>query len=62
MAVNNEGTCISGAKFEIVSGNGPTGNVTVQETPCDTWDYSGGIQFTHLTPGVAMTLRASAAR
>jgi hypothetical protein len=31
-----------------------------QETPCDAWGYSGGFEFDSLTPGVPMTLRASA--
>ena len=62
MAVNDGGACIAGATFEVVSGSGPVGNgnVIVQETPCDEWGVGGGVRFTQLTPGVAMTLQASA--
>jgi hypothetical protein len=31
-----------------------------QATPCDYWGYGGGFEFTDLSPGVEMTLRASA--
>jgi uncharacterized protein (DUF39 family) len=32
----------------------------MQETPCDVWGYGGGFVFKELSPGVEMTLRASA--
>jgi hypothetical protein len=43
-----------------VSGQGPSGDIIRQETPCSVWDYGGGIMLRNLTTGVAMTLRASA--
>jgi hypothetical protein len=60
MAVDRTGLCIADATFEIVSGQGPIGDIIRQETPCSVWDYSGGITLRNLTTGVAMTLRASA--
>jgi hypothetical protein len=60
MAVDRTGRCIADATFEIVSGQGPIGDIIRQETPCSVWDYSGGIMLRNLTTGVAMTLRASA--
>ena len=60
MAVDRTGRCIADATFEIVSGQGPMGDIIRQETPCSVWDYSGGIMLRNLTTGVAMTLRASA--
>jgi hypothetical protein len=32
----------------------------MQVTPCDAWAYYGGFVFDALSPGVEMTLRASA--
>jgi hypothetical protein len=54
------GTCIEGATFEVLSGQGPIGQVITQRTPCSVWDYDGGVTFSDLTPAVAMTIRASA--
>jgi hypothetical protein len=62
MAVDRTGRCIADATFEIMSGQGPIGDIIRQETPCSVWDYSGGIMLRNLTTGVAMTLRASWAR
>jgi hypothetical protein len=42
-----------------VRGQGLGQSVT-QTTPCDAWGYEGGVIFRDLTPGVEMTLRASA--
>jgi hypothetical protein len=55
------GNCIEGATVEVVSGQS-LGQKVTQTTPCDHWDDSpnGGFIFKGLTPGVAMTLRASA--
>ena len=60
MAVERTGACIADATFEIVSAQGPSGDIIRQETPCSVWDYGGGIMLRNLTTGVAMTLRASA--
>ena len=53
------GVCIEGAAVEVVRGQAQ-GQRTTQETPCGVWDVGGGFVFTDLTPGVEMTLRASA--
>ena len=50
--------CITNAKVEVVQGQ-RTGETVTQE-PCAYWDYVGGFRFENLTPGVEMTLRASA--
>ena len=44
---------------EVVRGQAQ-GQRIMQETPCDAWSYGGGFTFTGLSPGVEMTLRASA--
>jgi hypothetical protein len=53
------GGCIEGATVQVVGGQGLGQSIT-QTTPCDAWAYDGGFEFKDLTPGVAMTLRASA--
>jgi hypothetical protein len=53
--------CVEGATVQVVAGQG-VGRSVAQTTPCSIWDYGGGFSFTDLTPGVAMTLRASAPR
>ena len=59
MVVSESGACIDGATIQVVSGQ--SAGVTVpQTTPCDAWAYDGGVLFKDLTPGVAMTLRATA--
>ena len=62
MAVReSDGGCIAGATFTVVSGQAHVGDVITQQTPCAVWDYGDvGVWFWDLTPGVAMTLRASA--
>ena len=60
MAIESSGRCLDDATFEVVSGQGPIGDVIRQETPCDVWSYGGGVNLTHLTIGVAVSLRASA--
>jgi hypothetical protein len=59
MVLEDTGVCIVGATVEVVRGQGLGQSIT-QETPCDAWDYGGGAVFRDLTPGVEMTLRASA--
>ena len=62
MAVGKDGGCIPGATFTVVSGQSYVGEVITQQTPCGVWDYGDvGIMLRGLTPGVAMTLRVSAA-
>jgi hypothetical protein len=60
MAVENSGACIADATFEVVSGQGPIGDIIHQKTPCSVWDYDGGVTLSGLTTGVAVTLRAFA--
>jgi hypothetical protein len=62
MAVRaTDGGCIPGATFTVASGQAYVGEVFTQQTPCSVWDYGDvGVWFRGLTPGVAMTLRASA--
>jgi hypothetical protein len=52
------GTCLVDATIEVVRGQRTGQSIT--QTPCDLWDFGGGAWFRDLTPGVAMTLRASA--
>jgi hypothetical protein len=59
IVINPGGSCIEGATVEVVSGQA-LGQKVTQSTPCDHWDTGGGFIFKDLTPGAAMTLRASA--
>lgn len=59
MVVNEGGACIDSATIQVVRGQSAGVNVP-QTTPCDAWGYDGGVVFKDLTPGVAMTLRATA--
>jgi hypothetical protein len=52
------GICIVGATVEVVAGQA-VGRRATQTEPCDVWSDSV-VSFSHLRPGVAMTLRASA--
>ena len=48
--------------YAVVSGQSYVGEVITQQTPCAVWDYGDvGIMLRRLTPGVVVTLRASAA-
>ncbi len=52
--------CVTNARIEVVGGQ-RTGETFTQVTPCDVWDMGGGgVYIENLTPGVEMTLRASA--
>ncbi len=53
------GICILDATVEVVAGQG-LGQSAKQTEPCDIW-WVGGVEFKNLTPGVEITLRASAA-
>ena len=59
MIVKESGVCIEGATVRVVRGQ-RAGDSRTQMTPCATWDSEGGFAFNGLTPGVEMTLRASA--
>jgi len=60
MVGEQSGACLEGATVQVVSGQGPIGQSITQRTPCDYWSWDGGVVFRDLTPGVEMTLRASA--
>jgi hypothetical protein len=59
MVINPSGACIENATVQVVSGQ-RQGESQVQDPACDAWGYGGGFLFKDLTPGVPMTLRASA--
>lgn len=59
MVVDETGGCIDGATLQVVRGQG-VGQTLAQSLPCAIYDYGGGALFEDLTPGVAMTVRASA--
>jgi hypothetical protein len=60
LVVDENGSCIVGATLEVVRGQG-LGQSATQTEPCGAWDYGAEVVFKGLTPGVEMTLRASAA-
>jgi len=57
--IEESGSCILNARIEVVQGQ-RLGETMTQDTPCGYWDYAGGFEFKNLTPGIGMTLRASA--
>jgi hypothetical protein len=57
--VDASGVCVEGAAVQVVRGQ-RVGETVAQRTPCTAWDYDNGFEFRPLTPGVSMTLRASA--
>jgi hypothetical protein len=59
LVVDQSGICIAGGTIYVVSGPS-AGQTFVQDPYCDAWSYSGGVFFGDLSPGVTMTLRASA--
>jgi hypothetical protein len=59
MVVDQTGVCIPGATIQVVGGP-QCGPPLTQETPCNAWGYSGGVEYDNLTAGVPMTLRATA--
>ncbi len=58
--VIDDQVCIEGATVRVVSSGQAAGQIIAQKTPCGVWEYDGGFAFENLTPGVEMTLRASA--
>jgi len=59
MVVEDSGNCLDGATIQVVRGQS-AGLSVQQTTPCDVWDADGGVWFSNLVPGAAMTLRATA--
>ena len=59
MVLENSGLCIPGATVAVVGGEG-VGQSFTQTRPCDAWSYDPEVLFVGLTPGAAVTLRASA--
>ena len=58
MVVDPSGICILGATIDVIAGQA-TGQSATQTEGCDAW-WVPEIEFKDLTPGVEMTLRASA--
>lgn len=58
MVVEESGICIADATIQVIAGQG-VGQIATQNESCDAWS-DGGVMFKDLTPGVEMTLRASA--
>jgi len=59
MVVEPGGACIDNATVEVVRGQAQ-GQRMMQDSRCDAWAGGGGFLFKDLTPGVEMTIRASA--
>ena len=57
--VDEGGVCIADATVTVVRGQG-LGQRAKQVTPCDAWDYGNGFVIRDLTPGVELTIQASA--
>lgn len=58
MVIRDSGACIA-ATVQAISGQA-VGQIRAQTNECDAWAYDGGVVFENLTPGIQMTLRASA--
>ena len=58
MVAESSGICILGARVDVIAGQA-VGQTAAQDHPCNIWDL-GGIEFKNLTPGTALTVRASA--
>jgi hypothetical protein len=59
LVIDDSGGCIPGATVVVVRGEG-VGQSGTHTRPCDAWSYDQEILFVGLTPGAAVTLRASA--
>lgn len=57
--VRDDGTCIDSASVRVVQGQG-LDRSAAQRTPCDVYAGEGGFVLTDLTPGLSMTIRATA--
>lgn len=58
--IDESAACIAGATLTVVRGQA-LGRSVQQRTPCNAWSYDGGFILKDLTPGVALTVRVSAA-
>jgi hypothetical protein len=59
MVVDENGVCIPNATVRVVQGQA-LDTSAAQTIPCDAWAYDGGFLLRNLTPGLSMTIRASA--
>jgi hypothetical protein len=59
MVVDSTGRCIPSAVVRVVRGQG-VGRAMSQTEPCDAWSYGTELIFDGLTPGVELTLQATA--
>ena len=59
VVIDRSGACIAGATVEVIAGQG-LGRKSAQSGPCDAWWPFNGFQFLNLTPGISLTLRATA--
>ena len=59
LIVRDDGTCIDSASVRVVQGQG-LDRSAAQRTPCDANTGEGGFLLTDLTPGLSMTIRATA--
>jgi hypothetical protein len=61
VVADDSGMCLDGATVQVVAGQALGRSETQTATPCDVWYGDGaGVIFGNLSPGVEMTLRASA--
>jgi hypothetical protein len=59
VVINASGACLAGAVVEVIAGQA-VGQKSAQSGPCDAWWPFNGFAFSNLTPGVSLTLRATA--
>jgi hypothetical protein len=59
MIVRDDGACIDSASVRVVQGQS-LDRSAAQRTPCDVSTGKGGFVLTDLTPGLPMTIRATA--
>jgi|SRR5687768_1317365 len=59
IVIDRSGACIAGAIVEVIGGQG-VGRKSAQSGPCDAWWPFNGFEFLNLTPGISLTLRATA--
>lgn len=59
MVVDETGVCLDSATVRVIAGQA-VGQELAQVGSCDAWSYDGGVIFKEITPGIEMTLRATA--
>ena len=59
IVTNASGACIAGVMGEVIAGQA-LGQKSAQLGPCDHWWPFTGFAFSNLTPGVPLTIRATA--